>query len=144
VRALALLALTLVGCASMHGPLDVITPDEFTLGQGSTVMDGGIFDNYGVHDFGFDAESESTYAALTWDIPSFQDEGLTTEERRAIRDFYAMVDAEEEEVEAADTKPKLLDGANPPPPAWLPFTLIGVGLVIVLGFALYSRRREQW
>ena len=144
MRALALLALTLVGCASMHGPLDVLTPDEFTLGQGSSdyAWAGGHLGSDPA--YSYEGKNDSTYAALTWDIPSFQDEGLTTEERRAIRDFYATVDAEEEEVEAADTKTKLLDGANPPPPAWLPFTLIGVGLVIVLGFALYSRRREQW
>ena len=125
----------------MHGPLDVITPDEITIGRGSTMMDGGIFDNYGIHDFGFDAESESTYAALTWDIPSFQDEGLTKEERRAIRDFYAQVDAEPEEPE--DGMFKLAEGAKPPP-AWLPFALAGIGALIILGFAMRSRRQEQW
>lgn len=132
MRLLALLALTLAGCAAMHGPLDVITPDELTIGQGhaQTSIDG--------LDRG--AESESTYAALTWDLPSFQNDEMAREERQALRAFYLQAD--EEVVE--DTGGLMLINGVEPPPAWLPFTLIGAGLVIVLGFVLYSRRRDQW
>ncbi len=139
MRTLALLAFTLGGCASMHGPLDVITPDELTIGRG----DGTHYGKVSTHspDWGYEGESETTYAALTWDIPSFQDESLTTEERRAIRDFYAQVDAAPKEEE--DGMFKLADGAKAPP-SWLPFALAGIGLAIVLGFALRSRRQDQW
>ena len=142
MRLLALgLALTLAGCASMHGPLDVITPDELTVGRGSTEMGGYLDEPQGVHDFDYSGDSETTYVALTWDIPSFQDERLTTEERRAIRDFYAQADAEQGPQE--DGMFTLAEGATAPP-AWLPFALAGIGLVIVLGFALRSRRQDQW
>ncbi len=139
MRGLAPLALLLAGCASWHGPLDVITPDELTIGRG----DGTHYGKVSTHspDWGYEGESETTYAALTWDIPSFQNEALTTEERRAIRDFYASVDAEPAEEEAGMFK--LADGATAPP-SWLPFALAGIGLVIVLGFALRSRRQDQW
>ena len=86
MKPLAVLALTLTGCASMHGPLDVILPDELTMGRGTTssALSGG----YARHQPGyeFDGESESNYVALTWDIPSIQDPMLTRAERREIRD----------------------------------------------------------
>ena len=37
----------------------------------------------------------------------------------------------------------LADGAKAPP-SWLPFALAGIGLIIVLGFALRARRQDQW
>tara|TARA_Y100001963_G_scaffold150929_1_gene232890 strand:+ start:293 stop:670 length:378 start_codon:yes stop_codon:yes gene_type:complete len=125
----------------MHGPLDVITPDELTVGRGSTEMGGYLDEPQGVHDFDYSGDSETTYVALTWDIPSFREEGLTTDERRAIRDFYAQADSAPAEEE--DGMFTLRDGAKPPP-AWLPFALAGIGLAIVLGFALRSRRQDQW
>ena len=140
-KLLAGVAMTLAGCASMHGPLDVITPDELTVGRGSTEMGGYLDEPDGVHDFDYSGDSETTYVALTWDIPSFQDERLNPDERRAIRDFYAQADAAPEKEE--DGMFKLADGAKPPP-SWLPFALAGIGLVIVLGFALRSRRQDQW
>jgi hypothetical protein len=78
-------------------------PDELTIGQGNTtgVANGG----YSGHTkmFEYEGESESTYAALTWSLPSFEDENLSRDERRAIRDFYASVD-EDSDAEEADTQ----------------------------------------
>ena len=148
MRALALLAVTLAGCASMHGPLDVITPDEFTFGQGNTTSSlTGDVDTYWSQEgwpVEMDGEAESTYAALTWDIPTWegQDGGM---DRQTQRKLSLLIDQMvEEEVEAEDgLLPTLADGSKPPP-MWLPFGLIGVGVIIMLGFALFSRRREQW
>ena len=146
MRPLAVLALTLTGCASMHGPLDVITPDELTIGRGNTsgVMSGGYTGHQPMYDY--EGESESTYAALTWDIPSFQDPALSREERRAIRESNLNKDIIYPDgiyPDDSDTTLTLINGAEPPP-MWLPFALIGAAVVIVLGFALFSRRKEQW
>lgn len=129
---------TLAGCASMHGPLDVITPDELTIGHGKTsgLMNGGYTGHNDM--FEYEGESDSTYAALTWDIPSFQDESLSRSEWEATRE--ANLAADEELAEGGFT---LVDGATPPP-AWLPFVLGGVGLVIVIGFALFGRSKDPW
>ena len=141
MKLLAVLALTLAGCASMHGPLDVITPDELTIGRGNTsgVMSGGYTGHQDMYDY--EGESESTYAALTWDIPSFQDPVLSREERRAIRESNLGVGLVEEG--DSDTAIALINGAQPPP-IWLPFALVGAAIVTVLGFAIFSRRKDQW
>ena len=138
MKAAVALALTLAGCASMHGPLDVISPDEITIGHGKTtgLMNGGYTGHSNM--FEYEGESDSTYAALTWDIPSFQDEPLSREERTAIREENM---ASEEAVEAGGFT--LVEGAKAPP-AWLPYVLVGAAVVIILGFALFSRKKEQW
>ena len=138
MKLLAVLALTLTGCASMHGPLDVISPYELTIGHGKTtgLMNGGYTGHNDM--FEYEGESDSTYAALTWDIPSFKSEPLSSEERAAIREENM---AAEEAVEAGGFT--LVEGATAPP-VWLPFVLIGVAVFIVLGFVLFSRRKEQW
>ena len=123
----------------MHGPLDVITPDELTIGQGN----GTHYGKVSTHspDWGYEGESETTYAALTWDIPSFQDESLTTEERRAIRDFYAQVDAEPEG--ADEGMFTLAEGATAPP-MWLLFAAGGLLVAIFAVVALRSNKEDQW
>ena len=121
----------------MHGPLDVIIPDELTIGQGTTsnALTGG----YAGHQAGyeFEGEGESTYAALTWDIPSIQDPMLTRDERREIRN----------ENYAADLAVAVIEeeaGAVRPVPEWFPW-VIGGGLgLFLLAAALYSRREPQW
>ena len=138
MRTLAVWTLTLAGCASMHGPLDVISPDEITIGHGKTtgLMNGGYTGHNNM--FEYEGESDSTYAALTWDIPSSQGEPLSREERAAIREENM---AAEEAVSTGGFT--LVEGAKAPP-AWLPFVLIGAAVFIVLGFVLFSRRKEQW
>ena len=141
MRSLAVLALTLAGCASMHGPLDVVTPDEITLGHGKTtgLMNGGYTGHNDM--FEYEGESDSTYVALTWDIPSFEDPVLSRQERRDIRESNLEKDLVEND--DSDLALSLIDGAQPPP-MWLPFALIGAAILIALGFALFSRKKEQW
>ena len=137
MRPLAVLALTLTGCASMHGPLDVITPDELTIGRGNTsgVMSGGYTGHQPMYDY--EGESESTYAALTWDIPSIQDPMLTRAERREIRDEnYAAEMALGEEESLLETVREA--------PAWLPWAMGGSLVLLLLVAGLYSRRQPEW
>ena len=148
MRTLALLAVTLAGCASMHGPLDVITPDELTLGRGSSTMDtnttGGYVNHQDMYEYDGEGEGESTYAALTWDLPSFEgkDGGM---DRQTQRNLSLLIDQMvEEEVEAEEGLMPTFANGSKAPPMWLPFVLIGVGIIIVLGFALFSKRRDQW
>ena len=123
----------------MHGPLDVISPDEITVGHGTSTghMNGGYTGHSNM--FEYEGDSESTYVALTWDIPSFEEEPLSREERAAIRE--ENMEAVEEAVTVGGFT--LVEGAKAPP-AWLPFVLIGAAVFIVLGFVLFSRRKEQW
>ena len=121
----------------MHGPLDVITPDELTIGRGSTsgAMSGGYTGHQPMYDY--EGESESTYAALTWDIPSIQDPMLTRAERREIRDKnYAAEMALGEEESLLETVREA--------PAWLPWAMGGSLVILLLVAGLYSRRQPEW
>ena len=152
MRLLAIgLALTLGGCASWHGPLDVVTPDELTLGQGrsSATMTGGVDTWWEGDDWPIETEgeSEATYVALSWDIPTWQghEDGMSRETQRNLALLIDQMVQEEVE-DANDDSDSLLtlaEGAKAPP-TWLPLALIGTAAVIVLGFALRSRRREEW
>ena len=127
----------------MGGPLDIITPDEFTIGQGSSeyAWAGGHLGSDPA--YSYDGETESTYAALTWDIPSFEGEsdGIS---RETQRNLSLLIDQlVEEEVEASDPPGMVLrDGAAPP--AWLPGALAGSLLVVLLIGWIYSRRQSRW
>ena len=127
--------LALTGCASWHGPLDVITPDELTVGQGRGTHYGGIQTHS--PEWEYEGESETTYAALTWDIPSFQDERLTQEERRAIR---AANFAAEEQAEDSTSSQRVVKD----PPKWLPYAMFGGLALFLCGVWLKSRRKDPW
>ena len=88
---------------------DALMPDEFTMGQGSSeyAWAGGHLGSDPA--YSYDGENESTYAALSWHIPSIKsDNGMS---RETQRNFALLVDhmvAEEglssEEVEAKETE----------------------------------------
>ena len=136
---------------------DALMPDEFTMGQGSTALGG--FAGDGVHDFDLDAESDSTYAALTWDIPSIKsDNGMSRETQRnfallvdhmvAEEGIKAPVDKDEEEAEAATAGPlklNLREGVTLPSKETF-YGVLGALLLIALIIrykAKASRRRWQ-
>ncbi len=137
MRNLAVWALTLAGCASVHGPLDVITPDELTLGHGKTtgLMNGGYTGHNDM--FEYEGESDSTYVALTWDIPSFEDPALTREERRAVREANYAADT------TLDEEESFLE-ATKEVPSWVPWAMGGSLAVLLLIAGLYSRRQPEW
>ena len=137
MRPLAVLALTLAGCASMHGPLDVIIPDELTMGRGTTssALTGGYEGQ--PPKVAYDGESESNYVALTWDIPSLVDPALSREEWRATRD-------ENYAAEMALSEPESLMETVREAPPWLPWAMGGSLALLLLVAGLYSRRQPEW
>lgn len=147
MRLAAVMALTLGGCAAMHGPLDVITPDELTLGQGSASasMDGKLDTHWGYDswDSTYEGESESTYAALTWDIPTWEgrDEGMDRQTQRNLSLLIDQMVADEVEEEGGTFT--MADGSKAPP-VWVILAIGGVLLAAVTVLALRSGREDEW
>ena len=143
MRLLLPIALLLASCASWRSSLDVITPDELTVGQGN----GTHYGKVSTHspDWGYEGESETTYAALTWDIPSFEDPALSREERRALRD--RNMDAAEELEEAAPEpgalKLNIREGVSLPP-MWAIISIVGALASFFLLIFIKSRRSQPW
>jgi|3_EtaG_2_1085321.scaffolds.fasta_scaffold51169_2 hypothetical protein len=144
---------------------DVLMPDEFTLGSGSvdSSLSGATnpwHDQQGDEwPIDMDGESESTYAALTWDLPSFKsDNGMSRETQRnlallvdhmvAEEGLVATTDEVEEVSEQATVGPlklNLREGVSLPSKE-LFFSVLGA-LLLVLVFVRYkanaSKRRWQ-
>ena len=157
------LLLLLASCQSWgwSDTADALMPDEFTLGSGSSTsaLTGDVSDSYGWHDFDFDStgESDSTYAALTWDIPSVKsDNGMSRKTQRnlallvdhmvAEEGIEAPVDKDDEEVATAGPlKLNLREGVTLPSKEIL-YGVLGALLLLAL-FVRYkakaSRRRWQ-
>ena len=138
MRGAALLALTLAGCASMHGPLDVLTPDERTLGRGSASIDtaGG---NTGHSNMNEDeGEEESTYAALTWDLPTWEgkDGGM---DRETQRNLSLLIDQMVEDEVEEEPSGLMAQNGGPSPPPWLPYAFGGAILLFLMFMGLKSR-----
>ena len=139
---------------------DALMPDEFTLGQGSSTgaLTGDIADGYGFHDFDFDSssESETTYAALTWDIPSIKsDNGMS---RETQRNFALLVDhmvaeegikapEDEEDSEVATSTPlklNLREGVSLPSKEILYGVLCALLLIALLVRYKAKSSRRRW
>ena len=79
---------------------NTLIPDEFTLGKGSSTMNtiGGYQDHQPL--FEYEGEGESSYAALTWHLPSL-DGPMSREDRQRLRSESILIDdlvaVEEEE-----------------------------------------------
>ena len=148
MRALALaLVWSLGGCSSVSGPADWVRPAECTLGQGSAEYDlsGGHMNSEPA--YAYDGESESTYAALTWDIPSIREsDGMSRETQRNMGLLIdKMVEEEIGEVADSDSTPSgmtLREGA-PTPPWWLPYGF-GGGILLFLIFMGLKSRSNGW
>lgn len=133
----------------MHGPLDIITPDELMLGQGSSSarMGGSVDTWWEGDDWPLETEttSESTYAALTWDIPTWQgkEDGM---DRETQRNLALLIDqlVEKETAEAEpDSILTLAEGAQAPP-IWLVVALGGVIITVVIVLAVRSGKDDEW
>ena len=101
------LLLLLTSCQSWgwSDTADALMPDEFTFGSGHSTgsLNGYLDEPQGMHDFDFDStsESDSTYAALTWHLPSFKsDNGMS---RDTQRNFALLVDHMVEEEGIAES-----------------------------------------
>ena len=143
-------ALLLASCQTWgwSDTADAISPDEFTIGSGSQNL-GGTFSD-GVHDFDLDGEEESTYAALTWHLPSIKNEdGM---DRTTQRNLSLLIDkmAEDEGVAVGDTPaipvatslftPNIRKGAKLPP-LWV-VASVGAGLLLLVLMARRKSRRK--
>lgn len=137
----------LAGCSSVSGPLDWAIPDEFTLGQGSAEYDwtGGHMGSDPA--YAYDGEMESTYAALTWDLPGIEkSDGMSRETQRNMALLLdKMVEEEIGEVDDSDLSlpgMTLREGA-PSPPWWLPY-VFGGGILLFLVFMGLKSRSNGW
>ena len=131
----ALAALLLTSCGGV-GAADILTPDELTVGHGVGEHSGTAFRSEPFA--GYEGESESTYAALTWSLPSFEEPRLSQEERHAIRAHNLAMEEEAEALEGVETK------EISPPPLWLPVAVFGILLVRFLCFWVANRRKQIW
>ena len=146
MRALALLCVwSLAGCSSVGSPLDWAIPDELTLGQGSSdyAWSGGHMGSDPA--YAYAGENESTYAALTWDLPGIEkSDGMS---RETQRNMALLIDqmVEDEGLSVAPepgTKKPVSDTPEPPP--WMPYALGGIVAVFALAMLVRSRRSNGW
>tara|TARA_R100000152_G_C6772989_1_gene200140 strand:- start:1882 stop:2307 length:426 start_codon:yes stop_codon:yes gene_type:complete len=136
-------ALPLLLLTACHAPSlgDAITPDELTVGHGVGEHAGGIQAGHGGRDYS--GESDTTYAALTWDIPTFADPEMTREERHAYREAVLAAEAEATEIEEAGTTTmKVTEGRREQWATGL-FVVVGLLLIFVL-LKLLKQRKDQW
>ena len=140
---------------------DALMPDEFTLGSGSSTasLDGKI-DAWGYDSWPstYIGESESSYAALTWDLPSIKsDNGMSRETQRnlallvdhmvAEEGIEAPVEDGEGEPAAATGGPlkmNLREGASLPSKEILYGVLGALLLVALLVRYKASASRRRW
>jgi|TARA_R110000824_G_scaffold379777_2_gene571896 hypothetical protein len=136
------------------GAADVLMPDEFTMGQGSSTMDTHTTGGYVGHNdmFAYDGEGEgeSTYAALTWNLPSFgsDESGMDRETRRNLSLLIDKMVEEEIEAEAEADSPMrefalpTMKGRKPPAGVlWGLAAFIAAIVAVAIG---KSRRKDPW
>ena len=138
LRPLLVGALALGGCSTPGGLGNALTPDEFTLGKGLTDsnLSGATNPWYdqqgGDWPIDMEGETESTYMALTWDLPTW-DSPETREDRRKIREESLILDMAAEEQEEAP----VLE-----PPDWLP-KVFGGAIVLLLIYVWFKLKRNN-
>lgn len=131
------LALVLLSACSATTVGDTLLPDEFTLGHGRGTHTGGIHAHS--NDREYNGESESTYGAFTWHIPSIADDSLSRHEWETIRE-----DALETATNTEDELTmNIRDGVDPPPVGVI-YAAAALLLLFVLAVAWKSRRNNQW
>ena len=158
------LLLLLSSCQSWgwSDTVDALLPDEFTMGQGSSSMAthtvGGYTGHSNMYEYEGDGEGESSYAALTWHLPSVKsNNGMSRETQRnfallvdhmvAEEGIGSSVEDREEVAEQATVGPlkmNLREGVSFPPKE----ILLGILGALIL-FALFVRykanaARRRW
>lgn len=112
MRLALILALLLSACTARQVG-NALIPDELTLGRGkgTSEMDGKL-DTYWSQDpwpVRMEGESESTYAALTWHLPSINDEP-SRQEREDIRARSLLLDEQVAEEMASTNETMTVGG----------------------------------
>ena len=143
-----LFILLCASCRSWSQAGDVLMPDELTIGKGEGSHYGGIQTHSPRWDY--EGESETTYAALTWAIPSFEDDsGLTREERSALRELNLQKELDAQESEASEDSGELIgmnirEGMSPPPTELvIAFLAVFFGAVAFVGIRRV-RKADPW
>lgn len=133
--------LTLGGCSTPGGVGNALTPDEFTVGhgRGTAMIDGGIGHPWAENERPVDIESdsESTYVALTWDLPTW-DSAETREDRRQLREESVILDMAAEELAEAE-EPAVLQ-----PPEWMPKAFAGIIGLLLIYVWFKLKRSNGW
>ena len=130
---------------------DTFMPDEFTAGVGSTSIGGLISHVDSRHEFDAYGEAESTYASLTWHLPSFgpDSSGMDRETQRNLSlalDRLVGEDVEDKvKVAAAITGVglNLREGVELPP-AWVGFAVLAAIIALIGAVVAKNRRRNRW
>lgn len=91
-----------------------------------------------------EGETDSTYAALTWDIPSYEgtDGGMNRDTQRKLGLLIDQMVGEEIAEEVPTMGMALREGA-PTPPWWLPY-VFGGGILLFLVFMGLKSRSNGW
>ena len=134
----------LAGCSSVSGPLDWAIPDEFTLGQGSSdyAWAGGHLGSDPA--YAYEGEMDSTYAALTWDLPGIEkSDGMSRETQRNMALLIDQMVEDEIAVEEPGTPGITLRDGAPTPPWWLPY-VFGAAVLLFLVFMGLKSRGNGW
>ena len=165
MRYLILLAL-LSSCQSWgwSDTADALLPDEFTLGNGSgsSALSGEVDTWWENEDWPVDmeSESESTFAALTWHIPSVKsDNGMSRETQRNLALLVdhmvaeADIEAASEEAESEEVADDVVQ-AGPltlnlregvaPPPLWTVGVIFALLMLFFLKMRSSTQRRRDW
>ena len=106
MKSAAVLALLLASCSAREVG-NALLPDELTLGQGegTSSLDGKLNTHWGYDswDSTYEGETESTYAALTWHLPSLEDD-LPRKEREDLRSRSIILDQQAAELIEEETE----------------------------------------
>jgi len=145
------LLLLLASCQSWGwvDTADALMPDEFTVGQGS-----GEYGWAGGHlgsdpAYAYEGDIESTYAALSWDIPPIgrDESGMDRKTQRKLSvALDRLVEDEIEEKKGASESPlelNLREGVELPPP-WVFYVVLGVLLLAVVIARSKAKARKRW
>ena len=143
-----LLAALLASChaPTWGGAADWITPDEFPMGQGSSSMStlGGHINSENPA-YSYDGEGESSYAALTWNLPTWEgrDGGMDRTTQRNMALLLDKMVADEIQEEGPDATAMTLREGAPTPPWWLPYGF-GAAILLFLIFMGLKSRSNGW
>lgn len=132
-----LLALVLLASCSARTVGDTLLPDEFTLGHGRGTHTGGIQTHSPRWDY--EGESETTYGALTWHLPSLSDTSISRSEWEDTREAALEASVADE----GELQMNIREGVEPPPVGVL-YAVAALLLLFVLAVAWKSRRNNQW
>jgi len=142
MKSAAVLALLLASC-SARDVGNTLIPDELTLGQGkgTSSMDGKLNTHWSQDSWPvtMEGEQESTYAALTWHLPSI-DDSPSRKEREDLRATSVILDQKAAELINED---ETLGAGSTFKADWRHATAFGSVIVLLLIILLFRLQRSN-